>query len=79
MAKKITLKTLMEIDEKEVEQILKELPFEQGLELTDELVEKVENGNFTLEESLTAYQRGVSLIKKLKGTLSEAEKKLEVL
>lgn len=79
MAKKITLKKLLEIDSKELDETLKSLSFEDGLSLTDELVESVENGDFALEDSLKAYERGVALIKRLKETLSAAEEKLETL
>lgn len=79
MAKKITLKKLIEMDSEELQETLQNLSFEEGLSLTDELVDSVESGDLALEDSLKAYERGVALIKNLKSTLSAAEEKLEVL
>lgn len=53
--------------------------FEAALAELDELVEKMENGQLPLEESLSAYQRGTELLKFCDGVLKEAEQKIKVL
>ena len=53
--------------------------FESALAELDELVEKMENGQLPLEESLSAYQRGTELLKFCDGVLKEAEQKIKVL
>jgi exodeoxyribonuclease VII small subunit len=53
--------------------------FEAALAELDELVEKMENGQLPLEESLSAYQRGTELLKFCDTVLKEAEQKIKVL
>ena len=53
--------------------------FEAALAELDALVEKMENGQLPLEESLSAYQRGTELLKFCDGVLKEAEQKIKVL
>ena len=53
--------------------------FESALAELDDLVEKMENGQLPLEESLSAYQRGTELLKFCDGVLKEAEQKIKVL
>ena len=53
--------------------------FESALAELDELVEKMENGQLPLEESLSAYQRGTELLKFCDSVLKEAEQKIKVL
>lgn len=77
MAKSISIETLLEKGLSDAE--IKSLSFEQGLELLDELVKRVEGGSLPLEQSIGAYERGVALIDRLKEVLSGAEKKLKKL
>ncbi len=58
---------------------IKELSFEDGLKLLEELVAKVESGSLPLDRSVLAYERGVMVMEHLRGLLSVAEKKLQVL
>ncbi len=53
--------------------------FEAALAELDQLVEKMENGQLPLEESLSAYQRGTELLKFCEGVLKDAEQKIKVL
>jgi exodeoxyribonuclease VII small subunit len=53
--------------------------FEAALAELDELVEKMENGQLPLEESLSAYQRGTELLKFCDAVLKDAEQKIKVL
>jgi len=43
------------------------------------LVEKMEDGQLPLEQSLSAYQRGFALLKYCEGVLSEAQQRIRVL
>jgi exodeoxyribonuclease VII small subunit len=43
------------------------------------LVEKLEGGNLSLEESLKSFEEGMGLCQKAAGVLDRAEKKVEIL
>jgi len=58
---------------------LLELSFEQGLKLLEELVDKVESGELSLENSIEAYEKGTFIIERLRAELFKAEKKLKIL
>lgn len=53
--------------------------FEQSLTQLEQLVEKLENSEFTLEESLKAFEQGVKLTRQCQKSLSEAEQKVQLL
>ncbi|MBJ7515804.1 MAG: exodeoxyribonuclease VII small subunit, partial [Stenotrophomonas sp.] len=50
--------------------------FEQSLESLEQLVEQMETGELSLEASLSAYERGVGLLKHCYGQLKTAEQKI---
>ena len=54
-------------------------PFEESLEKLSRLVEKMESGDLSLEESLKIFEEGIKLSKDCQNALSEAEKKVEAL
>ena len=54
-----------------------ELSFEAALERLETLVEELEGGSLTLEESIARYEEGVKLSRRLTQTLDEAEKRIE--
>ncbi len=55
-----------------------ELPsFEQALERLETIVEELEAGSLTLEESLARYEEGVRLSRRLTQSLDQAEKRIE--
>lgn len=56
-----------------------EFDFEAALQELEELVDKMENGNFGLEESLQQFERGVSLTRACQKALSDAEQKVRIL
>jgi exodeoxyribonuclease VII small subunit len=56
--------------------VLAQIPFEAGLALLEELVQKVESGSLPLDESLSAYESGNILVGKLKAILEAAEGRL---
>lgn len=53
--------------------------FEQSLDELEQLVEKMEHGDLNLEESLTAYERGVGLYRKCQQALEQAELRVRLL
>ena len=55
------------------------LDFETAMRDLEELVERLEKGDLPLEESLTAFERGVMLTRRCQTALKEAEQKVEIL
>ena len=53
--------------------------FEQSLQELEALVEKMEAGNLSLEESLKYFERGIALTRNCQKALSEAEQKVKIL
>jgi exodeoxyribonuclease VII small subunit len=45
----------------------------------EELVERLERGDLSLEESLAAFERGVMLTRACQSALKDAEQKVEIL
>ena len=43
------------------------------------LIEKMEHGELSLDQSLTQFERGITLIKHAQKTLQEAEQKVQIL
>lgn len=53
--------------------------FEQSLEDLQKLVERLESGELSLEDSLTAFEQGVALTRDCQHALSQAEQKVQLL
>ena len=53
--------------------------FETSLDELEQLVEKMEHGDMSLEESLAAYERGVGLYRRCQGALEQAELRVRLL
>jgi exodeoxyribonuclease VII small subunit len=53
--------------------------FEQSLDELEQLVEKMEHGDLSLEESLAAYERGVGLYRRCQMALEQAELRVRLL
>ena len=53
--------------------------FEEDLHDLEEIVNRIDSGKLTLEESITAFERGVALVKALNHQLDEVERKVELL
>ena len=51
--------------------------FEQALERLETIVEELEAGSLSLEESLARYEEGVRLSRRLTQSLDQAEKRIE--
>jgi exodeoxyribonuclease VII small subunit len=54
-----------------------EISFETALERLETIVEELEGGALTLEESIARYEEGVQLSRRLTQTLDQAEKRIE--
>ena len=57
----------------------KKQSFETAIQELDSIVERMESGQLSLEESLNLFEKGVKLTRSCQKTLSEAEKKIEKL
>jgi exodeoxyribonuclease VII small subunit len=53
------------------------LGFEETIERLQTIVEELEGGSLSLEESIARYEEGVKLSRRLTQTLDEAEKRIE--
>lgn len=52
------------------------IDFEKAMEELEETVSRLEAGELTLEESLEAFERGMSLVRMCRKKLDEAETKI---
>lgn len=57
----------------------KSIEFEQALDQLEALVESMENGELSLEESLQAFEQGIKLTRDCQSALSKAEQKVQML
>jgi exodeoxyribonuclease VII small subunit len=57
----------------------KPVDFETAMRDLEEIVERLEQGELPLEESLAAFERGVLLTRTCQVALKEAEQKVEIL
>jgi exodeoxyribonuclease VII small subunit len=55
------------------------LDFEQSLAELQSLVERMESGALSLEDSLTAFEQGIGLTRDCQAALSQAEQKVQIL
>ncbi len=53
--------------------------FEKSLEELEQLVERMEHGDLTLEDSLKDFERGIELTRACQKALQEAEQKVQQL
>ncbi len=67
------------LSDKDSKRLVKELSFEDGIKLLEELVGKVESGTLPLEKAVSSYELGAQIIERLKTLLSGAEEKLKIL
>jgi exodeoxyribonuclease VII small subunit len=56
-----------------------EIKFEEALTRLEEIVEKLEDGDLPLDESLSAFEEGIRLSRICAKLLNEAERKVEIL
>ena len=55
------------------------LDFEQSLADLQALVERLENGELSLEDSLTTFEQGIRLSRECQAALTQAEQKVQIL
>lgn len=55
------------------------IKFETALEKLEQIVRKLESGDLTLDESLTAFEEGIGLARTCEKLLQEAKGKVEKL
>jgi exodeoxyribonuclease VII small subunit len=55
------------------------LSFEDALTQLESLVEQMERGDLSLEDSLASFERGVALTRRCEAALRAAEQKVEIL
>ena len=55
----------------------KTMIFEDSMKRLETIVEELEGGELTLEDSIARYEEGVKLSRRLTQTLDEAEKRIE--
>ncbi|MCL4220719.1 MAG: exodeoxyribonuclease VII small subunit [Phycisphaerales bacterium] len=55
------------------------LSYEQAVEELEAIVERIESGEASLEESMKLYERGTKLLRRCRGVLDQAEQKLSEL
>ena len=54
----------------------KGISFEKSLENIDEIIEKLENGDLTLEDSIKEYEKAMKYIKSASDIINSAEGKI---
>lgn len=52
-------------------------PFEDSLKQLEDLVERLESGEISLEESLQDFERGVALVSTLRERLDQAQQRVD--
>jgi exodeoxyribonuclease VII small subunit len=53
--------------------------FEQSLSDLQSLVERLESGELSLEDSLSAFEQGIRLTRECQSALTQAEQKVQIL
>ena len=56
---------------------ISKLGFEDAIKQLQSIVDKIEQGEIPLQDSLEQYEEGVALIKHCRGILQKAEKRIE--
>ena len=54
-------------------------PFEQSLDALQVLVERLESGDLSLEDSLSTFEQGIALTRECQSALQDAEQRVQVL
>ena len=58
---------------------LEAMSFEDSLDALERIIQRIESGETSLEDSLAAYQRGEQLIRRCRELLFEAEQRIETI
>ena len=54
----------------------KEPSFEQAIDKLEDLIEQIESGEVGLEQAIAQYEQGQALIKRCRGILDKAERRI---
>ena len=57
----------------------KAMTFEEAMQKLEASVASLESGKLTLDEALSVFEEGISLVKKCRNDLDSAEQKIEML
>ena len=63
----------------EAPHVAADLKFEAALAELETIVQNMEGGNLSLEDSITAYRRGSALLAHCQRQLNDAERKIQIL
>lgn len=55
------------------------LKFEEALKRLEQIVDSIEQGKIGLEDSIKSYEEGMSLVRRCRAVLQEAEQKIQYL
>lgn len=55
------------------------MSYEQALARLEQIIRAMENDKIPLEESLTLYEEGVRIVRRLSAELDDAERKIKIL
>lgn len=58
---------------------MKEVSFEEAMKELEQITIELENGNLTLDESVSKFEEGMKLSKKCNDIIEKAEKKITIL
>ena len=58
---------------------MKELKFEEAMQELESIANELENGNLSLEQSVTKFEEGMNISKKCNEIIENAEKKITIL
>jgi exodeoxyribonuclease VII small subunit len=58
---------------------MKEISFEKALEKLEKIVEELEAGDLSLDDSLKKYEEGIKLVRACRQKLDKAKEKIELL
>jgi exodeoxyribonuclease VII small subunit len=53
--------------------------FERSLDELEQLVQRLEKGDLSLDDSLQAFERGIALFRSCQGAIEQAEQKVNLL
>ena len=67
------------MSDKQTEDKIEGFAFERSLAELEALVQKMESGDLSLEQSLQAFEQGVKLTRNCQQALTEAEQKVQLL
>ena len=58
---------------------MEELKFEEAMQKLENIAGELENGNLTLEESVSKFEEGMKISKKCNEIIEQAERKITIL